>query len=311
MITILGPTASGKTYLAANLASRFNGEVISADSRQIFRGMDIGTGKDYDDYKVGGVAVPYHLIDIEEPGTEYNIFRYQQDFLTAWNDINARRKLPFLCGGSGMYLEAVLKGYRLVSAKPDVAFLRSLVEQSDEELELLLRKQRKLHNITDLENRQRMITALAIEHQARLNEQTANESPAFPKIASLIIGISFPRGLLKKRITERLEKRLELGMMEEIRHLISLGITPERLMRYGLEYKFGARYVTGEISREEMFQSLNRAVHQFAKRQMTWFRRMERNGFYIHWLDGRLPPEQMIEVAVTQVAEYNKSQIPR
>lgn len=303
MITILGPTASGKTRLAANLAALLNGEVISADSRQVFRGMDIGTGKDYDDYRVDGILVPYHLIDIEEPGAEYNIFRYQQDFLSAYHGILERQRLPLLCGGSGMYLEAVLKGYRLTKATPGAKFIRMLEEKSDAELEALLRTQKKLHNKTDIEDRGRMIMALAIEHQARLVGEPESE-PLFPKIDSLIIGINYPRGLLKKRITERLGIRLEQGMMAEIEHLISLGVKPERLMRYGLEYKFGTQFIMGQITHEEMFQSLNRAIHQFAKRQMTWYRRMERNGFEIHWIDGRLPAGEMISKAVELYRKY-------
>lgn len=297
MITILGPTASGKTRLAAILASRLEGEVISADSRQVFRGMTIGTGKDYSDYLIDNIKIPSHLIDIEEPGVEYNIFRYQQDFLRAYNDITDRGKLPILCGGSGMYLEAVLKGYKLTQAVPDSNFLQSLEQMTDAELEVMLRKQKTLHNITDLENRSRMIMALSIEHRSREGSKPEEEI-SFPKITSLNIGISIPRGLLKKRITERLGLRIEQGMIAEIEHLISLGVKPERLMRYGLEYKYGTLLITGNISHEEMFRELNQAIHQFAKRQMTWFRRMERNGVTINWLDGRRGIDELVSETI-------------
>jgi tRNA dimethylallyltransferase len=297
MITILGPTASGKTRLAANLASRLNGEVISADSRQVFRGMNIGTGKDYEDFIVEGKPIRYHLIDIDEPGAEYNIFRYQQDFLKAYDDVTGRGKIPILCGGSGMYLEAVLKGYKLPRVKPDKEFLSLLDAKSNEELEEMLRSQKTMHNITDLEDRPRMIVALSIAHQSGLDNPD-NAGAVFPEIKSLTIGINYPRGLLKKRITERLGKRLEQGMMAEIEHLISLGVKPDSLMRYGLEYKFGTQFITGQISHEEMFYALNKAIHQFAKRQMTWFRRMERNKIKINWVDGRIPLTEMVEQVI-------------
>jgi len=297
MITILGPTASGKTRLAANLAVLLNGEVISADSRQVFRGMTIGTGKDYGDFVVEGKLVPFHLIDIEDPGAEYNIFRYQQDFLAAYNDVKLRGKVPILCGGSGMYLEAVLRGYKLTRAIPDNEFLQMLEEKTDGELEAMLREQKRLHNKTDLEDRNRMVMALLIEHRARQNaERLADEN--FQAIDSLVIGINHPRGLLKKRITERLIARLDAGMMAEIGQLIDQGVNPDRLMRYGLEYRYGTMFVTGKISHEEMFHSLNQAIHQFAKRQMTWFRRMERNGIKIHWIDGRLPVTEMVSQTI-------------
>lgn len=293
MITVLGPTASGKTKLAAKLAVLLHGEVISADSRQVFRGMTIGTGKDYDDFVVEGHLVPYHLIDIEDSGAEYNIFRYQQDFLAAYNDIKLRGKVPILCGGSGMYLEAVLRGYKLTRAIPDNEFLKMLEGKTDGELEVMLREQKRLHNKTDLEDRNRMVMALLIEHQVNQNARGPAEE-SFPAIDSLVVGINHPRGLLKKRITERLTARLDAGMMAEIEQLIMQGVNPERLMRYGLEYRYGTMFVTGKISHDEMFHQLNQAIHQFAKRQMTWYRRMERNGVKIHWIDGRLPIAEMV-----------------
>jgi tRNA dimethylallyltransferase len=325
LITILGPTATGKTALAARLAFELNGEVISADSRQVYRGMNIGTGKDYDDYLVDGIQVPYHLIDIVDPGYEYNIFEYQKDFLKVYHDILSREKLPVLCGGSGMYLEAVLKGYRLAQAESDDGFLDSLHNKTDDELVQILKSYKTLHNITDLEDRPRLLKAIRIAHATQITNieyRISNDEPGpgsvksefripnrseaelggansefrnqFPQIKSTIFGIDFPRGLVKARITKRLEYRLEHGMIAEVEQLLSGGIAPERLMKYGLEYKFVTLFLTGKISREELLNDLNIAIRQFAKRQMTWFRRMERQGMKIHWIDGRLPMQQKI-----------------
>ena len=290
MIAILGPTASGKTALAVKIAHEMNGEVISADSRQVFKGMDIGTGKDYNDYLIGEDRIPCHLIDIAEPGTEYNIFRYQQDFLPVYQSITDRGKLPVLCGGSGMYLEAVLKGYQLTEARGDSVLLKSLTDKTLNELTDLLKSYKTLHNKTDIEDRDRLIRAIEIEHQAI----TENKKQPFPHIPSTVFGIFFPRGLLKKRITERLANRIEGGMIKEIEWLLNRGIEPERLMRYGLEYKFGTQFVTGLISYDAFFHSINKAIHQFSKRQMTWFRRMERQGNKITWIDGRWTAEEKI-----------------
>jgi tRNA dimethylallyltransferase len=298
MITILGPTASGKTLLAASVASRLDGEIISADSRQVFRHMTIGTGKDYSDYTVEGKTIPCHLVDIAEPGTEYNIFRFQQDFLEAFHDIKRRGKLPLLCGGSGMYLEAVLKGYHLPEATPSEAFLDLLQNKTDAELEALLRARKPLHNKTDLESRERMIMALSIISETSANNPGRATNYSFPDITSQIFGISLPRSLVKQRITNRLQFRLENGMLEEIQQLLSMGITPERLMRYGLEYKFGTMFIIGRISRDELLTGLNQAIHQFSKRQMTWFRRMERQGLRIHWIDGRQDLSDMISEVI-------------
>jgi tRNA dimethylallyltransferase len=289
LITILGPTATGKTALAANLAHVIHGEVISADSRQVYRGMNIGTGKDYEDYFVGGVQIPCHLIDIVDPGYEYNIFEYQQDFLKAYRDITERNKVPVLCGGSGMYLEAILKGYRLSKAGSDDKFLESLRGKTDAELVELLKSYTTPHNITDFEDRPRLLKAVrvAVAH---------DPGTSFPEIRSDIFGISFPRGLVKTRITERLEHRLKHGLIEEVAQLLQGGITPERLMKYGLEYKFVTLFLAGKLSREKLMTDLNIAIRQFAKRQMTWFRRMEKHGMKITWIDGRLPLEKKIEV---------------
>ncbi len=303
MITILGPTATGKTALAARLAYELNGEVISADSRQVYRGMTIGTGKDYDDYIVNGRKVPYHLIDIVDPGYEYNIFEYQNAFLTAYRDILDRNKLPVLCGGSGMYLEAVLKGYRLARAESENVFFDTLTDKTDEQLIELLKTYKTLHNITDFEDRPRILKAIMVARSSEKTDLTATPetpptdsatAPVFPKIASLIFGIDFPRGLVKARISKRLEYRLDHGMIAEVEHLLTGGITPERLMKYGLEYKFITLYLTGKISRDDLFVELSIAIRQFAKRQMTWFRRMEKQGLNIHWIDGRFPLEKKV-----------------
>jgi tRNA dimethylallyltransferase len=296
MIVILGPTASGKTTLAAHVAYHLNGEVISADSRQVYRGMDLGTGKDFQDYLVNNVRIAYHLIDIAEPGEEYNIYRYQHDFLNAYDEILSRNKLPILCGGSGMYLEAVLKGYRLPDLEGEEAFSSSLGDKSDEELTEMLRSFKRLHNKTDLGSRQRIIRALYIAYRS---QQPVWE---FPRIDARIFGIYYPRELLRARITARLQDRLSAGMVEETDRLLQRGISPERLMQYGLEYRYLTLYKTGQISYEEMFKRLNTAIHQFSKRQMTWFRRMERNGIKIHWIDGQMCVEEKIK-AILQRTE--------
>lgn len=283
MITILGPTATGKTDLAARIAFELNGEVISADSRQVYRGMDIGTGKDLSAYTIEGQKIPYHLIDIAEPGTEYNIYKYQHDFFIAYQSILERDKLPVLCGGSGMYLESVLSRYRLQAIENDGNLRRSLEKKTDAALEMMLRSMKTLHNTTDLEDRERMIRAIEI---ASVSGEAAFLK-TLPAIENTLFGIRYPRGLQKTRITERLKARLNEGLVEETEALLRKGIAPERLIRYGLEYRWVTKYVTGEIIYDEMFNALNTAIHQFSKRQMTWFRRMERQGFAILWLDGR------------------------
>ena len=294
MLTILGPTATGKTALAARLAFELNGEVISADSRQVYRGMNIGTGKDYDDYNVNGVQIPCHLIDIVDPGYEYNIFEFQKDFLKAYNDIIARKKLPVLCGGSGMYLEAVLKGYQLAKAENDEGFMAALEDKSDDQLSGILRSFTTPHNITDFEDRPRLLKAILVARSSipgiipGINPGDTGAG-VFPEIKSIVFGIDYPRGLVKARIRKRLEYRLDNGMITEVEQLLSGGISPERLMKYGLEYKFVTLYLTGKISRSDLLVDLNIAIRQFAKRQMTWFRRMERQGIKIHWIDGRMP----------------------
>ena len=287
MITILGPTASGKTSVAAALALRTGGEIISADSRQVYRRMDIGTGKDLADYTIGDVHIPYHLIDIADPGTKYNLFQYQQDFHTAYNDIRSRGKLPILCGGTGLYIEAVLGGYSLSPVPQNQKLRESLEGKSLDQLTQMLvqLKQKngsKMHNRTDVDTAQRAIRAIEIE---TYNLEHPTPERQMPPVDSLVIGINIDRELRREKITRRLKARLEEGMCDEIRSLIDGGVNPDDLIYYGLEYKFVTEYVVGKTSYEEMFRQLEIAIHQFAKRQMTWFRGMERRGFTIHWID--------------------------
>ena len=292
LITILGPTASGKTPLAAALADRLGTEIISGDSRQVYRRMDLGTGKDLVDYTVEGRQVPYHLIDIVEPGYKYNVFEYQRDFLKAYQEITAKNKLPILCGGTGMYIESVLKGYRLLPVPENPELRASLEGKTLEELTGILEGYKKLHNSTDVDTAKRAIRAIEIEEYYK---QQPAEYREFPSLKSLIIGVDIDRELRREKITRRLKQRLDEGMVEEVRGLLAEGIDPENLIYYGLEYKFLTQYAIGELTFEEMFHQLETAIHQFAKRQMTWFRGMERRGFTIHWLDATLPMEEKIE----------------
>ena len=297
MITILGPTASGKTDLAAHLAARLNAEIISADSRQVYRGMDIGTGKDLADYTVDGHAIPYHLIDICEPGTKYNLFRYQQDFLDSYEDIRSRGVLPILCGGTGLYIEAVLKGYSLSPVPQNPELRKELEEKSLEELTAMLVELKKknhsvMHNKTDVDSCQRAIRAIEIE---TYNLTKPTEERQCPPIESLIIGVDIDREARRRKITNRLKARLEEGMVGEIEGLLKQGIPAEDLIYYGLEYKFVTEYLIGKLSNNEMFRQLEIAIHQFAKRQMTWFRGMERRGFTIHWVNAAQKMEDKVE----------------
>ena len=287
MITILGPTASGKTSVAAALALRTGGEIISADSRQVYRRMDIGTGKDLADYTIGDVHIPYHLIDIADPGTKYNLFQYQQDFHQAYDLIRSRGKLPILCGGTGLYIEAVLGGYSLSPVPQNQKLRESLEGKSLDQLTQMLvqLKQKngsKMHNRTDVDTAQRAIRAIEIE---TYNLEHPTPERQMPPVDSLVIGINIDRELRREKITRRLKARLDEGMCDEIQGLIDGGVNPEDLIYYGLEYKFITEYVIGRTSYDEMFRQLEIAIHQFAKRQMTWFRGMERRGFTIHWID--------------------------
>lgn len=318
MITILGPTASGKTSLAAALAAQIEtldasiwggstkgAEIISADSRQVYRGMDIGTGKDLEDYTVEGKLIPYHLIDICDAGTKYNLFQYQQDFYDAYQDITHRGVLPILCGGTGLYIESVLKGYHLSPVPQNPALRSSLEGKTLEELtdmlvDLKAKNGSNMHNRTDVDTAQRAIRAIEIETYNLEHPMPERELPA---VDSLVIGVSIDRDARRDKITRRLKQRLENGMVEEIKGLLDRGIPAENLLYYGLEYKFITEYVIGKTSYEEMLRGLEIAIHQFAKRQMTWFRGMERRGFTIHWIDALQPMEQKVE----QVLELMKS----
>ena len=292
MITILGPTACGKTALAVNLAAKTGGEIISADSRQVYRGMDIGTGKDLSEYNVDGKKIPYHLIDIEDAGQKYNLFRFQEDFNAAYEDITNRGVLPILCGGTGLYIEAVLKGYALSPVPQDDNLRKKLSTRTLTELKELLmwlkaRNGSAMHNETDVDTVSRAIRAIEIEFHNLRHPIDARNLPA---VSSLIVGLDVDRDVRRERITARLKARLNEGMVEEVRGLLAKdGITKEDLMYYGLEYKYVTAYVVGEMSYEDMFRQLEIAIHQFAKRQMTWFRGMERRGFNIHWLNASMP----------------------
>ncbi len=314
MITILGPTASGKTPLAAALACEIGGEIISADSRQVYRRMDIGTGKDLDDYRKSvdgktvdsekggkggksGDSIPYHLIDIVEPGTKYNLFQYQQDFFEAYHHIISRGVTPILCGGTGLYIEAVLKGYQLSPVPQNSELRASLEGKTLDELTQMLEtlKQQNgsvMHNTTDVDSCQRAIRAIEIE---TYNLHTPTPKRVLPPIDSLIIGVNIEREARREKITRRLKARLEEGMIDEVRALLDEGIPADDLIYYGLEYKFVTEYLIGKTTYDEMFQRLEIAIHQFAKRQMTWFRGMERRGFTIHWIDALQPMDEKVK----------------
>ena len=282
LVTILGPTATGKTQLATALAARIDGEIISADSRQIYRGMDIGTGKDLGEYVVDGKPIPYHLIDIVDAGYKYNVFEYQRDFLKAFESVNQRGHLPILCGGTGLYIEAVLNGYKLL-AVPDNQILREqLANKTLDELTSILRGYKTLHNQTDVDTVKRAIRAIEIEAYYQTHEE---ETVEYPELKSLIIGVGIDREVRREKITKRLKARLNEGMIDEVKMLLDSGVQPDDLIYYGLEYKFVTNYLLGKLTFDELFTQLEIAIHQFAKRQMTWFRGMERRGFTIYWLD--------------------------
>lgn len=292
LLSVIGPTASGKTSLAVQLAVALGGEVISADSRQVYRGMDLGTGKDLEDYCVNGRVVPYHLIDIVDAGYKYNVFEYQRDFVKVWEDCQQRGVVPVLCGGSGLYVEAVLKGYKLLAVPVNEALRATLEGKGLQELAQRLSSYKKLHNTTEIDTPKRAIRAIEIEEYYRTHPY---EEKDFPGIDALIVGVDVNREIRRERITHRLHERLENGMVEEVRRILESGVKPEDLIYYGLEYKYLTLYLIGELSYDEMVKQLNVAIHQFAKRQMTWFRKMERAGFDIHWLRAEMPMEEKIE----------------
>ena len=292
LITILGPTASGKTRLAARLADSIGGEIISADSRQVYRGMDIGTGKDLSDYVVDGRTVPYHLIDIAEPGYKYNVFEFQRDFLAAYESIRSRRHVPILCGGTGLYLESVLRGFRLIPVPENPELREQLSTKSLAELTEILASYKTLHNTTDVDTPKRAIRAIEIEEYYR---RQPVESRTFPSLHSLTLGVSISREQRRENISRRLRERMAEGMADEVRRLLHKGLAPEDLIYYGLEYKYVTLFVTGSIDADTMTRQLEIAIHQFAKRQMTWFRGMERRGVHIQWLDYALPEAEKIK----------------
>ena len=290
-MTIIGPTASGKTAFAAALAARLDTEIISGDSRQVYRSMDIGTGKDLADYMVDGKQIPYHLIDICNPGDKYNVFEYQHDFHKAFEEIQKKGKLPILCGGTGMYIESVLRGFKLLDVPQNPSLRESLKGKSLAELEQILASYKVLHNKTDVDSAQRAIRAIEIEE---FYKTEAPDKREYAPINSLIIGVDIDRDLRREKISKRLRARLDEGMVDEVRAILATGVNPDDLIYYGLEYKFLTLYIIGQLTYDEMVSQLEIAIHQFAKRQMTWFRGMERRGLHIHWLDATLPTDEKI-----------------
>ncbi len=298
LIVITGPTACGKTRLAVHLAHNLSGEIISADSRQVYRGMDIGTGKDLEEYRINGVDIPYHLIDIKDPGYEYNVFEYQKDFYKVYEDLTNRSVQPIICGGTGMYIDAILKGYEMVPVPPDPAFRSKMEFLAHEVLIDELSKKRKLHNTTDISSKKRTIRALEI---AQYYERNNIEPKEYPSVDAIIFGLDVNREEVKRRITFRLKQRMKHGLIEEVEMLLASGISPEKLKYYGLEYKFVTMYLNGELLRNELFEKLNTAIHQFSKRQMTWFRKMEKEGTKIHWLNGELEVNDQMSLIMSRL----------
>lgn len=298
VIVILGPTACGKTSVATHLAAEIGAEIVSADSRQVYRGMDLGTGKDISEYVVDGVEVPYHLIDIVEPGSEYNLFFFQNDFINAFNGINKRGNYTILCGGTGMYINSILKKNRLLEVPINEELRIELRGLPVEELQKRVVNLKSLHNTTDLLNVDRLVRAIEIGEYEMKNRDSLNSQ--FPEFKSLVFGINYDREIVMKRINDRLKQRLESGMIEEVEKLMETGVTAEMLLFYGLEYRYITRYILGEIDYNEMFTLLNIAIRQFAKRQMTYFRRMEREGVNINWI----PEELNTEEKVAYIREY-------
>jgi len=296
MVTILGPTASGKTEVAVNLALKIKGEIISADSRQIYREMNLGTGKDLEEYQVNGVDVPYHLIDIAEAGYQYNVFEYQRDFLKVYQSVKGKGTFPVMCGGSGMYLEAILKGYRLIQVPVNEERRSELQLLSLDELTEILKRYKSINNTSDTENKKRAVRAIEIEEFCLAHPET---DLSFPAINSLIVGVKYDRDSRRRRITARLKQRIDNGMIDEVKKLIDNGLKPDDLTYYGLEYKYLTLFITGKLTYNEMFEGLNTAIHQFAKRQMTWFRKMERDGFEIKWLDGYMPVNEKTDKIIS------------
>ena len=291
LLIVTGPTASGKTSLAVAIAGRIGGEIISADSRQVYRGMDIGTGKDYDDYLLDGRRIPCHLTDIVAPGYKYNVFEYQRDFIRVYNRLKSDNIFPVVCGGSGMYADSIISGYRMAEVAPDSGLRSNLEKKTMEELIEILSTYKQLHNKTDIDSKKRAIRAIEIEHFNRNKSKPVSD---FPEIRSLVVGILPDRESRRMNISKRLRQRLDEGMVDEVKNLMEQGLKSDILIYYGLEYKYITLYLTGKMTYEAMVRDLETAIHQFAKRQMTWFRGMERRGVRINWLDGNLPFEEKI-----------------
>lgn len=302
LITILGPTASGKTSLAAKLAYILKTEIISADSRQVYKGMDLGTGKDYDDYVISGEKIPVHLVDIVDAGYKYNVYEYQQNFVKVFKQISRDKKIPILCGGTGMYLEAVLKGYNLIAVPENLKLREELQEVKTKDLIERLKDYKELHNTTDITQRKRLIRAIEIEEYYLEHHEIVSD---YPDIKTFIAGVRIDRESRRNRISDRLQKRLDEGMVDEVRTLIESGIDPNTLIYYGLEYKYITLYIQGKLSYSEMFRKLETAIHKFAKRQMTWFRGMERRGFEIYWIDWSLPDDEKVDLILKECKMYN------
>jgi len=300
LITVLGHTAAGKTAFAAHLAYRIGGEVISADSRQVYRGMDIGTGKDYEDYQVDRQQVPVHLIDILDAGYEYNVYLFKQDFQKVFTNITGRNLLPVMCGGSGLYIESVLRNYKMLDVPINQGLRENLANKSYEELEAMLKLYGPLHNVTDTVNPKRLVRAIEIAMYQSSSQELSGEEK---ELNTLVLGIRYGRNIRRERISLRLEERIKQGMVEEVEALLEKGISPEKLDYYGLEYRYIVKYLLNELSYDDMYKKLNTAIHQFAKRQMTYFRGMERRGIPIHWLNGELPMEEKMEQSLALLGE--------
>ena len=296
LITVLGHTAGGKTTFASHLAHRLGSEIISADSRQVYKGMDIGTGKDLADYQIAGKKIPYHLIDICEAGERYNVYEYQKDFIRVFNRLEKEQKMPILCGGTGLYIDAVINNYRLIQVPVNQKLRDELEEKTLEELSQILANEKQLHNTSDTDTKKRAIRAIEI---ARHYQKHPEIDRSYPEIRPLILGIKFDRNSRRRRISQRLRERLDEGMIEEVENLLKQGVSHETLVYYGLEYKFISLHLSGDLSYQVMFKKLETAIHQFAKRQMTWYRRMEKQGKKIHWLDGYMPLNEKLSKAIS------------
>jgi tRNA dimethylallyltransferase len=291
LLVVTGPTASGKTSLAVAVAKKTGGEIISADSRQVYREMNLGTGKDYGDYLIDGTQIPCHLIDIADPGYKFNVFEYRRDFINVYSGLRERNIFPVVCGGSGMYIDSIIKGYKMFEVPPDNGLRFELEKKPMKELREMLSSYKNLHNTTDIDSKKRVIRAIEIEHS---NRNKIKQKTDFPKISSLVVGVLFDRESRRRRITDRLNLRLGAGLVNEVQQLMKMGVSAENLIYYGLEYKFITLYLTGKINYDEMVRDLEIAIHQFSKRQMTWFRGMEKRGTKINWIDGNLPMEEKV-----------------